>query len=119
MECQWYDVTFQELEVRDLPVVPSDSIRLHFTANPREADLYVTIDSTGVYPLSVTLRSVAPMRGDIDIRVRGLAPPGIYTWPDHHEGWKRNDPAAEGLHEAKEGNMNIIYTLRYSIECKE
>ncbi len=118
-ECLWYAVTFKELEVRNLPHPPSDSIGLRFYVSGAVETLFVAIDAVGIYPLSLEFPSVASMRGDIDVYVHGFYPPSGYTWPDHRKAWARNDAATEGLHEQEVGNDFIIYTLRYTIECVE
>ena len=110
-------MTFQELEIHYLPKPPRDSVGIQFMAVPHFDSLWIVVDTVGIYPLPVTIKSVAPKSGRVQIDVRPLY--DIEGWPAHKRVFTRGHIQTEGLHEEFEGNENITYTVKYLIECIE
>lgn len=116
--CMSYNVTFKELEIYDYRDAPADSMLLLFVASPHVCSMWISIDTVGVYPLSVDFDYVATKRGNLSIAMVFISPKVAgYYWPDVRASWKRNDPLATGIHVDTAANKYITFVLKYDIEC--
>ncbi|MCH9031109.1 MAG: hypothetical protein IIB00_02475 [candidate division Zixibacteria bacterium] len=118
--CLSYNVTFTEIDIRDYSKSPADSVQLLFKAEPHSKLIWLTFDTLGIYPLSISFNYVATRSGNVVWGMEFIAPKVKgYVWPTVSGSWPRNDPSINRVHVDTADNKFITYILKYEIECEK
>jgi len=114
LECYYYTVTYDEIEIRYYEDSTPDSVDVQLMAYPRYDTVMVAVQGVGAYEIGVTFTHVTPaLRGEIVLDVRSHERP----WPVFAKGWGREDNFGVGKQECTLSGEGITYTIRYTIAC--